>query len=194
MVDVAVALEVSRSRTWVRAAHGTIPDMTDSAGGAVQHWYRGIDPVTRFLLRAIAPGGAGVLALGAVLRAGGLLVTGVALCALGLVAIAGISLSHLPFRDGIGVGDGGVLVRSRSRPDQWVPWSEIEKFEVTSRGGADAISIIRSNAAPLLTGKIYSSPLSRGRNAPTIRAYEIQHALEHERVKAIRAARRSARG
>jgi hypothetical protein len=168
--------------------------MADSAGGTVRHWYRGIDPVTGFLLRAIAPGGVGVLALGAISRVGGLLVTGIALCVLGLLAIAGLSLSRLPFRDGIGVGDNGVLVRSRSRPDQWVPWSEIEKFQVADRGGADAILIIRSNAKPLLTGKIYSSPLSRGRNAPTIRAYEIQHALEHERVKAIRAGRRSVSG
>jgi hypothetical protein len=178
--------------------------MRDSAGEQVRHWYRSgaIDPVTAFLARTrvtavlaqtTAVAGAGGIVAGAVLRVDGLLVGGIALAALGLLTVAVKLLARIPSREGIGVGDNGVLVRSRSRPDQWVPWSEVEKFGVISQGGLDAISIIRSNAEPLLAGRFYSSSLSRGRNAPVIKAYRIQHALEHERVEAIRAARRSAR-
>ena len=96
-------------------------------------------------------------------------------------------------REGISVGDDGVLVRSRNRPDQLVPWSEIEKFEVVGRGGTDAISIIRSNAEPLLAGRFRDSQNHRGREAPMIKASQVQRGLEHERVRAIRAAKRSAR-
>jgi hypothetical protein len=157
------------------AARVTIADMRDSEGELVRDWYRGsvIDPVTAFLARTGAWGGVGAIAAGAVLRA----------------------IGHLfPSRDGIGVGDNGVLVRSRSRPDQWVPWSEVERFEVVSRGRGDAISVIRGNGEPLLAGRFRTNSFTRARNARAIEAYKVQQALEHERVKAIRAARRSAPG
>jgi hypothetical protein len=82
------------------AARVTIADMRDSESGLVRDWHRGsvIDPVTAFLARTGAWGGVGAIAAGAALRA----------------------IGHpFPSRDGIGVGDNGVLVRSRSRPDQW---------------------------------------------------------------------------
>jgi hypothetical protein len=122
-------------------------------------------------------------AAGAVLRASGLLGTGIALGVLGLLTLLTVAiafLSRFPSREGIGVGDNGVLVRSRSRPDQWVPWSEVERFEVVSQGRADAISVIRGNAEPLLAGRFYRRPLTRARNVPAIKAYKAQHALEHE--------------
>jgi hypothetical protein len=102
-------------------------------------------------------------------------------------------LGRTAVREAIGVGDSGVIVRSRNRPDQLVPWPEIEKFEVVSRGGADAISIIRRNAEPLLVGRFRDSPNTHVRDAPVMKAARVQRALEHERVKAIRAAKRSAR-
>lgn len=157
------------------AARVTIADMRDSEGELVREWYRGsvIDPVTAFLARTGARGGVGAIAAGAVLRA----------------------IGHLfPSRDRIGVGDNGVLVRSRSHPDQWVPWAEVERFEVVSRGRGEAISVIRGNGEPLLAGRFRVSSPTRARNAREIDAYKAQHALEHERVKAIRAARRSAPG
>ena len=126
--------------------------MRDSEGELVRDWYRGsvIDPVTAFLARTGAWGGVGAIAAGAVLR----------------------TIGHLfPSRDGIGVGDNGVLIRSRSRPDQWVPWSEVERFEVVSQGRGDAISVIRGNGEPLLAGRFRTNSFTKARNARAIDAY-----------------------
>jgi hypothetical protein len=102
-------------------------------------------------------------------------------------------LGRTTVREGIRVTDTGVLVRSRNRPDQLVPWSKIEKFEVVGRGSTDAISIIRSDAGPLLAGSFRDSRNTHVRDAPVIKASRVQRELEHERVKAIRAAKRSSR-
>ena len=69
-----------------------------------------------------------------------------------LIAVIGVYVLVAGFHSGVGVARDGVLVRSNLGRTNWIPWPEIEKFEIVSppnwRGDYRAIAVVRRGEKP----------------------------------------------
>lgn len=104
----------------------------------------------------------------------------------GIASAAASPLSVGGFRAGIGAGADGVLVRRATGRSQWVPWTEVERFDALekkgSRGGViHQIAVIRRDAKPLITAGCCFSYSKRSQLTELNRTLD---RLERERLKA----------
>jgi hypothetical protein len=104
------------------------------------------------------------------------LVLGAVLALLSLLFLA------TSFRAGIGVGADGVLVRRAFGRDRWVPWPQVQRFDLEQKPGRYGmryqIRVIRTDSTQLSTG-VWSI------NSSTKRSIDRDfHALDNEQRKA----------
>ena len=95
------------------------------------------------------------------------------------------------FHSGIGVARDGVLVRSNLGRTNWIPWPEIEKFEIVSppnwRGDYRAIAVVRPGKSPLNAEACTYVPWSKWTESNRKILQDLLRALEDERITAQRA-------
>jgi hypothetical protein len=104
-----------------------------------------------------------------------------------LMVVAGFYLLVASIRSGIGVARDGVLVRSTLGRARWIPWPEIEKFEIITpphwRGDYRAIAVVRRGKSPLIADACAYIPWSK-RTADRKTLRDLLRALEDERIAA----------
>jgi hypothetical protein len=71
-------------------------------------------------------------------------------------ALLSLQFLAISFRAGIGVGPDGVLVRRALGQNRWVPWAQVQRFDLkekaTRYGMNYQIAVIRTDATQLSTG------------------------------------------
>ena len=84
----------------------------------------------------------------------------------------------------------GVLVRSILGRTNWIPWLEIEKFEIVEppnwRGDYRAIAVVRSGKRPLIADACSYIPWSKWTESNRKILQDLVRALEDERIPAQR--------
>src|ERR1700743_983335 len=82
-----------------------------------------------------------------------------------LIVVAGVYLLVAGFHSGIGMARDGVLVRSNLGRTNWIPWPEVEKFEIVSPpnwiGDYRAIAVVRRGKGPLIADACAYIPWSK---------------------------------
>jgi hypothetical protein len=108
----------------------------------------------------------------------------------GLFLLAGVYVFVAGFHAGIGVARDGVLVRSNLGRARWIPWPEIEKFEIVSppnwRGDYRAMAVVRRGKGPLIADACAYRPWSKWTESNRKILQDILRALEDERITAQR--------
>lgn len=108
-----------------------------------------------------------------------------ALAPAGVLAGAGVWLLMAGLRSGIGIGDAGVRVRNLAGLTRWVPWPEVERFEVICpprwEGEAYAVGVICRDGRRLFTAGCLISGRPRNSERLQARAAAIAEVLEGER-------------
>jgi hypothetical protein len=107
-----------------------------------------------------------------------------------LIVVTGVYLLFAGFHSGIGVARDGVLVRSNLGRTNWIPWPEIEKFEIVSPpnwiGDYRAIAVVRRGKSPLIADACAYIPWSKWTESSRKILQDLLRALEDERVTAQR--------
>lgn len=113
-----------------------------------------------------------------------------------LIAVIGVYVLVAGFHSGVGVARDGVLVRSNLGRTNWIPWPEIEKFEIVSppnwRGDYRAIAVVRRGKSPLIADACSYIPWSKWTESNRKILRDLLRALEDERITAQRPLNRAA--
>ena len=104
--------------------------------------------------------------------------------------LPGVYLLVAGIHSGIGVARDGVLVRSNLGRAHWIPWPEIEKFEIVSPpnwiGDYRAIAVVRRGKSPLIADACAYIPWSKRTESNRKILQDLLRALEDERIAAQR--------
>jgi hypothetical protein len=165
-----------------RVGYVRVAPMPNSAPDEALHWYRSPRATRIWTMTLIAAPGIPVsfllVAISVVYRYWFSFFVGAASFALVVWAVVVV------WRSGVGVGRDGVLVRSTSGLTRWVPWTDVERFDLVtppkSRSSSmRAIAVIRRNAGPVIANGLGYAPLNG--DSTKIEIEDLLNALENER-------------